>query len=87
MFTRDIEIERLKAEYASLRQAQDGLMKNVDFTAAVLIRLEESVSTNSEGIQSNRQDIQSIKLALQAIMEHFEIAPKPGTGFNPEQQP
>ena len=87
MFTRDIEIERLKAEYASLRQAQDGLMQKVDLTAAVLIRLEESVSTNSEGIQSNRQDIQSIKLALQAIMEHFEIAPKPGTGFNPEQQP
>ena len=84
MFTRDIEIERLKAEYASLRQAQDGLMEKVDLTALMLIRLEESVSGNSEGIQSNRQDIQSIKLALQAIMEHFEIPPKPGTGFYPE---
>ena len=93
MFTRDIEIERLKAEYESLRRAQDSIMEKVDLTAAVLIRLEESINDNQEAINGNLESIDAIRQALiannealQAIMEHFEIPPKPGTGFNPEQE-
>lgn len=79
MFTRDIEIERLKAEYQSLRQAQDKVLDGMNLTALMLIRLEESVNANREAIYANSQ-------ALQAILEHFEIPHRPSTGFNPEQQ-
>lgn len=79
MFTRDIQIERLKAEYESLRQTQDKILEGMNLTALMLIRLEESVNANRDGISANSQ-------ALQAILEHFEIPPKPGTGFNPEQK-
>ena len=79
MFTRDIEIERLKAEYESLRQAQNKILNGMNLTALMLIRLEESVNANRDAINANSR-------ALQAILEHFEIPPKPGAGFNPEQQ-
>lgn len=79
MFTRDIEIERLKAEYESLRQAQDKILDGMNLTALMLIRMEESVNANRETILANSE-------ALQAILEHFEIPPKPGIGFNPEQR-
>lgn len=77
MFTRDIELERLKAEYLTLRETQDKLMDGINTIALVLIRLEESVSENRVAINANRA-------ALDALLEHFNIPPKPGTGFNPE---
>ncbi|MCY4072277.1 MAG: hypothetical protein OXG60_13350 [Chloroflexi bacterium] len=79
MFTRDIQIERLKAEYESLRQTQDKILEGMNLTALMLIRMEESVNANREATNKNSQ-------ALQAIMEYFKIPPKPGTGFNPEQK-
>lgn len=78
MFTRDIQIERLKAEYESLRKTQDKILDGMNLTALMLIRLEESVNANRETINANSQ-------ALEAILAHFEIEPKPGTGFNPEK--
>ena len=40
MFTRDIQIDRLKAEYESLRQTQDKILDGMNMTALMLIRLE-----------------------------------------------
>ena len=77
MFTRDIQIDRLKAEYESLRQTQDKILDGMNMTALMLIRLEESVNANREALNADSE-------ALQAILEHFKISPKPGTGFNPE---
>ncbi|MDE2775510.1 MAG: hypothetical protein OXI77_06180 [Chloroflexota bacterium] len=74
MFTRDIEIERLKAEYLSLRKAQDSILEGMNVTALTQIRMEESISRLEE-------DVSTIKAALDAILAHFEIPPKPQMGF------
>ena len=66
MFTRDIQIDRLKAEYESLRQTQDKILDGMNMTALMLIRLEESVNANREALNANSE-------ALQAILEHFKI--------------
>lgn len=71
MFTRDIQIERLKAEYESLRATQDKILEGMNVTALMLMRLEESVNAN--------------RAALDAILEHFDIPPKPPMGFKTEQ--
>ncbi len=77
MFTRDIEIERLKAEYESLRAAQDSILEGMNVTALTLIRLEESMMRLEESVNANRAN-------LDAIREHFDIPPKPPIGFRAE---
>ena len=77
MFTRDIQIERLKAEYESLRETQDKILDGMNMTGLFMIRLEEAVNANRAAINANQA-------ALDAILEHFDIPPKPSTGFNPE---
>lgn len=74
MFTRDIEIERLKAEYLSLRSAQDSILEGMNVTALTQIRMQESIVRLEE-------DVSAIRAALDAILEHFEIPPKPPMGF------
>ncbi len=74
MFTRDIEIERLKAEYLSLRSAQDSILENMNVTAVTLIQMQESIARLQE-------DVSAIQSALDAILDHFDIPPKPPMGF------
>ncbi len=74
MFTRDIEIERLKAEYLSLRSAQDSILEGMNVTALTQIRMEESIARLQE-------DVSAIQSALDAILDHFDIPPKPPMGF------
>ena len=78
MFTRDIEIERLKAEYQSLRTAQDSILEGMNVTALTLIRMEESIVRLEESINANRA-------ALDAILDHFDIPPKPPMGFRSQE--
>ncbi len=74
MFTREIEIERLKAEYQSLRRAQDSILEGMNVTALTQIRMEESIVRLEEAVNAN-------KAALDAILAHFDIPPKPPMGF------
>ena len=74
MFTRDIEIERLKAEYLSLRSAQDSILEGMNVTALTQIRMEKSIARLEE-------DVSAIQSALDAILDHFDIPPKPPMGF------
>ena len=77
MFTREIEIERLKAEYLSLRSAQDSVLEGMNVTALTQIRMEKSIAQLQE-------DVSSIQSALAAILDHFDIPPKPPMGFRAE---
>lgn len=74
MFTREIEIERLKAEYLSLRSAQDSVLEGMNVTALTQIRMEEAIVQLQE-------DVSAIQSALDAILDHFDIPPKPPMGF------
>ncbi len=78
MFTRDIEIERLKAEYQSLRSAQDSILEMMNVTALTQIRMEESIARLEEAVSANQA-------ALAALLDHFEIPPKPAMGFRTEE--
>ncbi len=78
MFTREIEIERLKAEYLSLRSAQDSILEGMNVTARTLIQMQESIVRLEEAVSANRA-------ALDAILAHFEIPPKPPMGFRTEE--
>lgn len=74
MFTREIEIERLKAEYLGLRKAQDSILEGMNVHALTLIQMQESIARLEETVSAN-------KAALDAILEYFDIPPKPPMGF------
>ena len=78
MFTRDIEIERLKAEYLSLRSAQDNILEAMNVTTLTQIRMEKSIAQLEE-------DVSAIQSALAAILDHFDIPPKPPMGFRAQE--
>ena len=78
MFTRDIEIERLKAEYLSLRSAQDSILEAMNVNTLTQIRMQASIVRLEEAVSAN-------KAALDAILDHFDIPPKPPIGFRTEE--
>lgn len=88
MATTDIRLERIKEEYAGVRDAQDALMDRIDTYEAALLGLNEAVAANYELIMANqqqiaetRQDISELHCKLDAIMKHQDVPYKPQAGF------
>ena len=65
--TEEIRFKRMRAEYESVRDAQDGVLDRVDTYEAALLGLSAVVGENSS--------------KLDAIIAHLEVPYKPEMGF------
>ncbi|MCY3574032.1 MAG: hypothetical protein OXG92_06790 [Chloroflexi bacterium] len=71
--TADIRFKRMKAEYETVRDAQDGILNRVDTYEAALLGLTEAVAENTR--------------MLQAIIKHLQVPyEKPPMGFQKEER-
>ncbi len=85
MATTDIRLERIKHEYAGLRDAQDALMDKIDTYEAALLGLTEAVAANKELIMANHESTQrqiaALNEKMDRLMKHLDVPPKPPAGF------
>ena len=72
--TEEIRFKRMRAEYESVRDAQDGVLDRVDTYEAALLGLTQMVAANSERMER-------VENKMDAIIAHFEVPYKPEMGF------
>ena len=72
--TEEIRFKRMRAEYESVRDAQDGVLDRVDTYEAALLGLTQMVAANSERMKR-------VENKMDAIIAHFEVPYKPDMGF------
>ena len=80
MATTDIRLDRIKHEYAGLRDAQDTLMDRIDTYEAALLGLTEAVAANYELIMANHESTQrqiaELNEKMDRLMTHLDVPPK-----------
>ena len=85
MATTDIRLDRIKHEYAGLRDAQDALMDRIDTYEEAILGLTQGVAANYELIKAKHEltqrQIAELNEKLDRLMTHLDVPPKPPAGF------